>query len=302
MLARALNALGLVPGAAVAPAAKMTKKTLTTKRVEMEESDEEESAEAEEEEEEGESTGSTGDDGSSTGSTGSEAEEEEEEGEAEEDGKAAKYEEEESKALTRAVSKALNSTSVHQAFLAALPSRYRDVGALYSPHRLAAAAKKATGERSTFGAMGALSELNKRSRGATEKVLAKQAKLESRVARVEGARRQDRVAAIVAVAKERGVPGATTREGRAMLRDYGMSHGTKALSAFIQSQGPGLRTHAAIPRTDEDGAVLGMPASDQQKQMMDRASAGLSGKELEAFNAIAAEKLKLDNGAGKVEA
>jgi hypothetical protein len=287
------GALGL--GGGDKPAAKMTKKTLTTKRVEMEESDEEASeANAEEEM----STGSTSDE---TENTGAEAEAEDtgaESAEAEAVVAAPKGD----SGLARAVSKALNSPAVHQAFLAALPEAHRDLGALYSPHRLAAAAKRATGENSTFAAMGALADFQQRAKAATESVLTKQARLESRVAKVEGARRKDRVAAIVAVAKENGVPGATTKEGRAALRDYGMKFGTKALSGFLQAQGPGLRTKEAIPKSDAQGAVLGAPTPEAQKKMFEQAMAGLDAKGREEFMAIYAEKTKALNGAANVEA
>lgn len=301
LLTKALVMLGLTGGDAK-PAAGMKKHTITTKRVEMEESD----TGAEEEEEEGseeemdsetdmpESTS----DSTDTGSVDSKAEEEEEEAEEEEEGKRAKYEEEEeSKALARAVSKALNSPSVHQAFLAALPKRHRDAGALYSPHRLASAAKRATGAATTYAAMHALADLRQQSKGKAEAVLKKQARLEKRVAKVEGARRADRVNAIVEVAKEKGVPGATTKQGREMLRAYGMEHGTKALSLFIQSQGEGLRRNAKVPK--EIPGASGAPTSADQERMMEAAMNGLDEKGRAAFLAIYEENKKALNGAAK---
>lgn len=297
MIARGLALLGLLPSEATAkPDAKMSKKTVTTKRVEMEEDD----SEDEEAEDEGEeSTGAEGgDDEEEAEDTSSGADAEDEGDEKESRAEAGN----EDRALAAAVAKALNSPAVREAFLAALPEQHRDVGALYAPSRLASTARKATAKGTTLEAMGALAEFAQKSRASHEKMLAKQAKLETRVAKVEGARRKDRVDAIVVVAKERGVPGATSKEGRVMLRDYGMKHGTRALQAFIASQGPGLRTRETLPKTDEKGAVLGLPSSEEQARMMEQAKAGLSAKEREEFDAICAEKLKTMNGAAGVEA
>lgn len=300
LLAKALVMLGLSGGDAK-PDAKMTKRTLTTKRVEMEESDT--GAEEEEEESGEEEMDSETDMPESTGDTSdtadSKAEEEEEEAEEEEGGKHAKYEEEEeSKALARAVSKALNSPAVHEAFLAALPKRHRDAGALFSPHRLASAAKRATGAATTYAAMHALADLRQQAKGRAEAVLKQQAKLERRVVKIEGARRADRVNAIITVAKEKGVPGATTKQGREQLRAYGMQHGTKALSLFIQSQGEGLRRDARAPK--EIQGASGAPTSAEQERMIELAMNGLDEKGRAQFLALLEEdKKKALSGASK---
>lgn len=291
-----------------APGAKMKRVTETTKHVTTEEEEEERGSAAEEEEEE-EEEGSTGDthntDSTDTGDTHSSAAEEEEEEEEEEEGSAAekqefppkkkekskaKSEEEEEKALARSVGKALNSAAVQKAFLAALPPRHRAEGALFSPHRLAHAAKKATGAHSTFGAMSALASGGAKNRAASAAILTKQARLETRVAKVEGSRLSERVSAIVSVAKEKGRAGATTHAGRELLRDYGMKQGTKALSAFISAQPIVARTNAKVPRGD--GGTGAPSASDQEATMRAAATSGLTGDDLKFATETVNAKIK----------
>ena len=310
LIASALAMLGIGD----APTAgRMKKVTETHKHVKVEEEEggsDSEEEESDAEEEEG-STGSTMSTEDSTGTSKSEEEEEEEEeeGKAEEEDaegeegdpakakRAKKSEEEEEKALARAVGRALNSPSVHQAFLAALPRKQRDAGAIYSPHRLAALAKRATNTRTTYGALNALSSLKKIGAKADRKVLAKQASLETRVAKVEGARRKDRVEAIVDVAKTKGVAGATTKDGRAQLRDFGMKHGATALSRHLAAMPVVARTSAKTPRGDErPGAPT---ASEQEAAMKSALTAGITDpKEKAAILEIYEEKRKANlNGA-----
>ena len=274
LFATALAMLG-IGGAGQPTAGKMKRVTETTKHVTTEEekggtgSEEEEESDAEEEG----STGSIGSDGDSTGSTHPSEEEEEESGaeeeESEEKGtpmkgkRAGKSEEEEEKSFARAVGAALNSPSVHAAFVAALPKRHREAGAIFSPHRLAALAKKATNARTTYGAMMALSDAKELGQRADAKMLDKLAKLETRTAKVEGARKSERVAAIVDVAKSKGVAGATTHDGRVALREFGMKHGTSALTRHLASMPVVARTS---PRTPKEGASA--PSGDAQMSAM----------------------------------
>lgn len=286
MLASALALLGLAP-----TAGKMRKVTETHKHVKLEEEEGGGSTDSsEEEEEEGgsESTGSTGTDGGSTGSTGdSESEEEEEEEEErgggkeeeEEEGGGSEEEEEEastkgSRSLARAVGKALNSPAVHKAYLAALPAKHREEGALFSPHRLGHAAKKATGSKTTFAAMHGLSTLKKSAGKADAKILVKLAAVEKVTAKINGDRRKERVVAIVKVAKENGRAGATTHDGRESLREFGMKHGTAALTKHLAAMPKIARTSALSPRGD--GTTGAPAASDQHATMRAAAVTGIT--------------------------
>lgn len=283
MLASALALLGLAP-----TAGKMRKVTETHKHVKLEEEEGGGSTDSsEEEEEEGgsESTGSTGTDGGSTGSTGdSESEEEEERGggkeeEEEEAGGSEEEEEEEasakgSRSLACAVGKALNSPAVHKAYLAALPAKHREEGALFSPHRLGHAAKKATGSKTTFAAMHGLSTLKKSAGKADAKILVKLAAVEKVTAKINGDRRKERVVAIVKVAKENGRAGATTHDGRESLREFGMKHGTAALTKHLAAMPKIARTSALSPRGD--GTTGAPAASDQHATMRAAAVTGIT--------------------------
>jgi hypothetical protein len=277
----------------------MNRKTETTKHVVTEEEETESGASSEEEEEEEgtESTGSTGTGGESTGTTHSSEEEEEEE----ETG--SKSKEEEEKALSLSVGKAMKSSAVHSAFLAALPEKYRAEGELFAPRRLASATRAATGAKSTFAAMHSLSDLKANARKGDEGLLRKQAKLETRVAKVEGDRRKDRVSAIVEVAKENGVAGATTKDGRQALRDYGMKHGTKALSDFIGNMPRIGRKDARQAGADSAGNPRGAPTAIEQQRDIEKALlAGITDpKEKEALLAEFNEKMKAMNGAATEE-
>lgn len=303
LLASALAILGLAP----ATAGKMRKVTETHKHVKLEEEDgggsestgsEEEESEEEEEEGDGSSASSGGSE-ASTDSSKSEEEEEEEEEEGSMPPKkkgAGKSEEEEEKALARAVGAALNSPTVHASFLAALPTRHRDAGAIFSPHRLASLSKKATGTRTTYGAMMGLADLKKGTRATDEAVLSRQAKIEKRVARVEGANRKARVDAIVDVAKSKGVAGATTRDGRAMLREYGMTHGTTKLTAFLGAQ-PTVVAKPKMPRGD--GSTGAPSPTDQMAAIRKAATAGITDpKEAAAVLKDFDERIANLNGAG----
>ena len=259
------------------PEGKMSKRTETTKHTVVEEDDEPEKKDEEEEEEDTDS-GAEEEEEEEESSSAAEEEEEEsdsasdkEEEEEEEEGSAkrGKYEEEEeSKALASAVARAYKSDAVRSAFLAALPKGMRDVGALYVPSRLAGMVRKATGSKTTTGAMSALSTDAKATRKGEERVIRKLAAVETKVAKIGRDRRREKVNAIVDVAKANGR--APTKELRAQLRNYGMQHGAEKLTAFIASL-PALPTSERIPGADAKGNPIGAPTTTDQAAAMETA-------------------------------
>ena len=276
MIASALALLGIGGGK---PEGKMSKRTEVTKHTVTEEDDEPEKKDEEEEEEEEEEEDSSAAEEEEEEGTDSGAEEEEEsdsasdkEEEEEEEGSAkrGKYEEEEeeSKALASAVARAYKSDAVRSAFLAALPKGLRDVGALYVPSRLAGMVRKATGSKTTTGAMSALSTDAKATRKGEERVIRKLAAVETKVAKIGRDRRREKVNAIVDVAKANGR--APTKELRAQLRNYGMQHGAEKLTAFIASL-PALPTSERIPGADAKGNPIGAPTTTDQAAAMETA-------------------------------
>ena len=287
------------------PEGKMSKRTETTKHTVVEEDDEPEKKDEEEEEEDTDS-GAEEEEEEEESSSAAEEEEEEsdsasdkEEEEEEEEGSAkrGKYEEEEeSKALASAVARAYKSDAVRSAFLAALPKGMRDVGALYVPSRLAGMVRKATGSKTTTGAMSALSTDAKATRKGEERVIRKLAAVETKVRKIGHDRLKEKVSAIVDVAKSNGR--APTKELRAQLREYGMQHGAEKLTAFIATL-TSLPKESRIPEADASGAPKNAPARGEQARMREAALSGLDEKERKQMAEIEAEKAKGANGTGK---
>lgn len=266
--------LGLSGDNAQPHAGKMRKVTETHKHVKTEEEEGGSTGGSSEEEEESMSGGSESESSESTGMStgssdgGSKSEEEEEES------AKGKPEEEEEKAVAKAVAAAYRSPAVQAAFLAALPKAHRDVGALYSPHRLASATRKATGAKTTAAAMSALSTFQKTSRGAEAAVIQKVAKVETKVRKLGAQARTQRVNAIVEVAKAGGK--ASSHELRAQLREYGAKNGTAALTALVATL-PAVRTDSPRrPKADESGAPIGVPAASEQAKIVDVLFAGMA--------------------------
>ena len=272
-----LASLAALIGVGGKPEGKMSKRTETTKHTVVEEDDEPEKKDEEEEEEDTDS-GAEEEEEEEESSSAAEEEEEEsdsasdkEEEEEEEEGSAkrGKYEEEEeSKALASAVARAYKSDAVRSAFLAALPKGMRDVGALYVPSRLAGMVRKATGSKTTTGAMSALSTDAKATRKGEERVIRKLAAVETKVRKIGHDRLKEKVSAIVDVAKSNGR--APTKELRAQLREYGMQHGAEKLTAFIASL-PALPTSERIPGADAKGNPIGAPTTTDQAAAMETA-------------------------------
>jgi hypothetical protein len=237
-----LGALLGIGASAAAPEARMTKKTLTTKRVEMEESDDD----MEEEEEAGTSdTGATQDsdnDGSAAGS------QDEERGEADDEEEESASEEEEEKAI--AAARVAPMKAAEAAYAKAIAGHPLAAAlAIRSPRRVERQVRKATGARTIGAAMTVLSREHAAAETASAKHLAAQAQIEQRVNRIEKDTKREKVDALVMQGKREMRAGATTKEGRAMLREYGMTHGATKLSAFLAAQ-PRLARSA-----EEDGAL-----------------------------------------------
>jgi hypothetical protein len=252
-----LAALLGVGGNEAQPSAKMSKRTETTKHtiVEEDDSDDAEEESEEEEEEMGSETDMTGSDADSEASSAAEEEEEEEEASAE-------SEEEEERAQARAIANAYKAPAVKEAFLAAVPAKYRPSAALRAPDRLAREMKRATGAKTIDDAMTALSRSRKTAADGGAKVIKAQAELAARVTKVETESRKQRVDAMVDAAKAAGK--APTKALRAQLREHGNAHGTKALGALIASLPVVARTSAKLPKHDEQGNPLGGPTADAQ--------------------------------------
>lgn len=274
LISSALALLGLSTDAA-APKAKKSKviEKYSEKRERMEESDEESDADsAAEEEEEEEATGSTDGGSESTGSSSAEEEEEEEE-----EG-AAEEEEEEARAPAAARGRTVGKVkggslrkayaAADAAFLAAIPEHERLSASVKAPSRLLRYAKKATGQKSVDGVLGALSAMPEQ-RKAT-------ARLAERVERIESTTREQQIEAIVAQAKANGQ--APTKDMRASLRTMGAKMGPKFLAGHVATL-PRLRTEARTAKIDESGAPVGAPTTDEQAKIVGSIFAGMSDEE-----------------------
>jgi hypothetical protein len=262
LLASIASALGLGDSKTVA---RMSKRTEVTKHTITEEDDgddaEEEAEDDDSEEEEAED--------SATDMSNSEAEEEEsdegseaEEEEEEEEERAEYDEEEEEKAAARAIAKAYKSPAVRDAFLAAVPKKFRASAALRAPDRVVREMKRATNARTIDDAMTALSRSRKSAAKGDAKVIKATAQLAARVQKVESENRKQRVDAMVNDAKAAGK--APTKALRAQLREHGNAHGTKALASLISSLPVVARTNASQPKIDGHGNPLGAPNADAQ--------------------------------------
>lgn len=284
------SALG-IGGVTPTPEGRMSKRTETTKHTIVEEDDSDDMDEEAEEEEERAEDSET--DKSDAGSDADASAEEEEESK----GKA-----EEEKAIARATSRAWKAAqAAYQA--EALKSEHPNAVLLRSPERLRREARRATGSANLDGAMTALSRF--RASGAEEsaKAIQKAADLEARTAKLEADTKRQQIEALVKDAKAAGKAMATTKEGRAHLREHGQKHGPadlKALIAKLPTVARTTETGERVPALDGKGNVAGAPSADaQMESMLATMTAGMSVEEAAKFREGFAQRLATTNGAAR---